>query len=52
MYFFAVLLTSVAAEARLKQNSKNKSIFHNKCTLKIAEELSIVSFFRLADTTF
>ena len=43
-FVLAVLLPSVAA---LEQNSKNKSIFHNKCTRKIAEgslEYSDTSF--------
>ena len=47
-----LLLPSVAAQARLEQNSKKESISPNKCVRKVVEELNKSQYFQFADKPF
>ena len=51
-FFLAVLLSSVAAQARLEQNSKKESILPNKCVRKVVEALNKSQYFQFSDKNF
>ena len=52
LFFLAVLVPSVAAQARLEKKSKKESILPNKCARKVVEELSKSQYFQFADKIF